>query len=75
MKKLICEDIFAQVEVIKAFMKTKVNGENIYKMLNAWLRNCRSILSFMKKKNKGYKDKDQKENICADVKQFLIVFL
>ena len=27
----------------------KENGENKYKMLNAWLRNCRSILAFMKK--------------------------
>ena len=30
-------------------MKTKENGENIYKMLNVWLRNCRCILAFMKK--------------------------
>ena len=37
------------MEVNKAFMKTKENGENIYKMLNAWLRNCRGILAFMKK--------------------------
>ena len=35
--------------VIKALMKTKENGENIYKVLNAWLRNYRSILAFMKK--------------------------
>ena len=48
MKKLIYKDIFALEEVIKVFMKTKENGENIYKMLNAWLRNCRSILVFMK---------------------------
>ena len=33
-------------------MKTKENGENIYKMLNAWLKNFRSILAFMKKKIK-----------------------
>ena len=48
MKKLIYKDIFALKEVIKVFIKTKENGENIYKMLNAWLRNCRSILAFMK---------------------------
>ena len=36
------------MEVIKAFMITKENGENIYKMLNVWLRNWRSILAFMK---------------------------
>ena len=43
------------MEVIKAFMKTKKNGENIYKMLNAWLRNCRSILAFIKKEIKDTK--------------------
>ena len=48
MKKLIYKDIFALEEVIKVFMKTKENGENIYKMLNVWLRNCRSIFAFMK---------------------------
>ena len=31
------------MEVIKAFRKTKENGENIYKMLNAWLKNSRSM--------------------------------
>ena len=36
-------------------MKTKENGENIYKMLNAWLRNSRSILTFMKKEIKDIK--------------------
>ena len=43
------------MEVIKAFMKTKENGKNIYKMLNAWLRNFRSILVFMKKEIKDTK--------------------
>ena len=38
------------MEIIKEFMKTTENGENIYKMPNAWLRNCRSILAFKKKK-------------------------
>ena len=54
-KKLICKEIFASVEVIKAFMKMKGNGENIYKMMNAWLRNCRSILAFIKKEIKNTK--------------------
>ena len=61
------------MEVIKALMKTKEN-ENIYKLLNAWPRNCRSILAFMKKGNKRYKERDQKENAWKAVQQFLIVF-
>ena len=36
-------------------MKTKENEENIYKMLNAWLKNCRNILAFMKKEIKDTK--------------------
>ena len=36
-------------------MKTKENEENMYKMLNAWLRNYRSILAFMKKEIKDTK--------------------
>ena len=47
--------IFLQVEVIKAFMRTKEKGESIDKMLNVWLRNCRSILAFMKKEIKDAK--------------------
>ena len=54
-KNLIYKDIFAKVEVIKEFMKTIENRENIYKMPNAWLRNCRSILAFVKKKTKDTK--------------------
>ena len=54
-------------------MKTKENGEYMYKMLNAWLRNCRSILAL--KENKGYKERDRKENAWRAVEQFLIVFL
>ena len=34
----------------------KGNGENICKMLKAWLRNCRSILAFMKKEIKDTKN-------------------
>ena len=54
-KNLIYKDIFAKVEVIKEFMKMKENGEKIYKMLNAWLRNCISILAFTKKEIKDTK--------------------
>ena len=39
-KKLVCKKIFAQLEVMKAFMKTKENRQNICKFMNAWLRNC-----------------------------------
>ena len=54
-------------------MKTKENGESIYKMLNAWLRNCRSILAF--RENKGYKERDRTENAWKAIEQFLTVFL
>ena len=40
------------MEVIKGFMKTKENGEDIHKMPKAWLRNCKSTLAFMKKEIK-----------------------
>ena len=43
------------MEAIKAFMKAKENRENMYKTLNAWLRNWRSILDFMKKEIKDTK--------------------
>ena len=46
-------------------MKTKGNGENLCKMLNAWPRNCRSILAFMKK---GIKDtkRERPEGNCLE---------
>ena len=49
------------MEVIKAFVKTKENEENIYMILNAWLRNCRSILAFMKKEVKDTKRETRKK--------------
>ena len=53
----------------------KENGENIYKILNARLRNCRSIPNFMKKEIKDTKrERDRKENTWRAVEQFLIVF-
>ena len=54
-------------------MKTKENGENIYKVLNAWLMNCRSIFAF--RGNKGCKERGQNENAWRAVEQFLTVFL
>ena len=36
-------------------MKTKENGENIHKILNAWLRNFRGIFDFMETETKETK--------------------
>ena len=47
-------------------------GENIYKMLNAWLRNCRYILAFMKKEIKDTKGEAGRKML---EEQFLIAFL
>ena len=54
-------------------MKTKESERNIYKMLNAQLRNCRSILVF--RGNKEYKERDRKDNAWKAARQFLVVFL
>ena len=54
-------------------MKAKENGENIHKMLNTRLMNCRSIIAF--RGNKGYRERDRKENAWRAVEQFLIIFL
>ena len=51
----------------------KENGEIIYKILNVWLRNCKSIFAF--RGNRAYKERNQKENAWTAVEQFLIVFL
>ena len=73
-KKLICKEIFTLIKVIKIFMKTKGNGENIYKRMNALLRNCRCIFAFIKKGKKRYKERDREENAWRTVEQCLIVF-
>ena len=57
---------------VKNFWKQKKMGK-IYKMWNAWLGNCISILDF--KWNKRYKERDRKENAWRTVEQFWIVFL
>ena len=49
-------------------MKTKGNERNLYKMLNTWLRNCRSVLAF--RVNKVYKEKYCNENVWRAVDQF-----
>ena len=49
------------VKVIKAFKKTEENKENIYKIMNAWLMNCRSIFNCMKKQIKDTKRKTERE--------------
>ena len=38
------------MEIIKAFMKMKGNGENICRMMNTCLRNCKCIIVFRKNK-------------------------
>ena len=70
MKKLIYKDIFAFEEVLKVFMKTKENGEKIYKMVNAWLRNCRSILAFMKKEIKDTKRETGRQMLGEQLSRF-----
>ena len=65
-KKLIYEDILAY----KAFMKTKENGENIYKMLNAWLRNCRGNLAFMKTEIKHTKRETGRKMLGEQLSSF-----
>ena len=58
---------------VKAFIKTKEHGENIYKMLNA--EELRKYLCLYEKRNKGCKERDQKEIAWRAVEQFLIAFL
>ena len=70
MKKVIYKDTFALEEVFKVFMKTNANGENIYKILNAWLRNCRSILAFMKKEIKDTKREAGRKMVGEQLRRF-----
>ena len=58
------------MEVIKAFMNTKENGENIYKILNALLRNCRSIIAFMKKEIKDTKRETGRKMLAEELSSF-----
>ena len=58
------------MEVVKTFMKTKENGENIYKMLNTWLRNCRSILVFMEKEIKYTQRETERKMLGEQLSSF-----
>ena len=58
------------MEVIKAAMKTKGNIENIYKMLNAWLRNRRSNLAFMKKEIKDTNRENERKMLGEQLSSF-----
>ena len=55
-------------------MKTKENFENIYKIMNAWLRNCRTILAFMEKDTKRERETGKKM-VEEQLISFLVVFL
>ena len=50
-------------------MKTKENGENIYKMMNE----LQKYPYLYEKGDKGYKEKDWEKNAQSTVEQFLIV--
>ena len=57
-------------------MKTKENFENIYKIMNAWLRNCRTILAFIEKDTKRERERDREEKMVEEqLISFLVVFL
>ena len=60
---------------VKAFMKTKDNGENIYKMLKQLAEELQKYPCLYELGNKGYKERDQKESAWRAVEQFLIAFL
>ena len=60
------------MEVIKAFIKTKQNEENIHKMFNAKRKNSKSILVFVKKEIKDTKRETRRKMLGE---QILIVFL
>ena len=51
-------------------MKTKTNGENIYKTVNAWLRNFRSILAFLKKEIKDTKRQTGRKMLGEQLSSF-----
>ena len=58
------------MEVIKTFIKTKENGENIHKILRAWLRNCRSILEFMEKEIRDTKRETGRKILVEQLSSF-----
>ena len=62
------------MEVIKAFMKTKENEENIQDAEHL-AEELQKYPCLYEKENKGCKERDQKENAWRAIEQFLIVFL
>ena len=56
-------------------MKTKENAENINKILNAWLRNSRSILTFMKKEIKDTKRETGRKVPWEQLSSFNNIFI
>ena len=56
-------------------MKTTENGENIYKMMNAWLRNCRSILAYMTKEIKDTKRETGRKMLGEQLLVFNSIFM
>ena len=56
------------MEVIKAFMKTKENGKNIYKMMNA--KALQKFCFLYDKGNKGYKEREQKKMLGKQLSSF-----
>ena len=64
-KNLFIRIFLLKWKLLKHLWKRKKMGENIRKMLNAWLRNCRSILAFMKKEKKRIQ-RDRPEGKCLE---------
>ena len=59
------------MEVIQAFMRTyEMYKMLVYKMLNAWLRSCRSILVFMKKEIKDTKTETGRKMLGEQLSSF-----
>ena len=63
------------MEVIIAFMKTKENGGKHVQDAECLFEEFQKYPCLYEKGNKGYKDRDRKENAWRAVEQFLIVFL
>ena len=58
------------MEVIRAFMKKEENRENIYKMLNAWLRNCISLRALIKKEKNDTKKETGRKMLADQLSSF-----
>ena len=56
-------------------MKTKENAEDIYKILNAWLRCCRRILAFMKKVIMDIERETRRIILVEQLSRFYSIFM